>query len=98
MQENSRRNFVLSLAGAALSACGGVSQRPPAAPEAAAGASDPLAAATSPSGMPLRPLGSTGVNVSILGLGGSHIGQASSEQESVRLIHKAIDNGITFLD
>jgi aryl-alcohol dehydrogenase-like predicted oxidoreductase len=38
------------------------------------------------------------VPVSALGLGGHHIGQMESEREAVRVIHAAIDAGITFLD
>jgi predicted aldo/keto reductase-like oxidoreductase len=34
----------------------------------------------------------------MLGLGGFHVGKAASEQESITLIRKAVDNGITFLD
>ena len=49
-------------------------------------------------GIPLRPLGMTGVNVSALGLGGYHLGKITSEQTAVRLAHAAIDAGVTFLD
>ena len=46
-----------------------------------------------------RSLGSTGVEVSAIGLGGSHIGKpALLETESIRLIHEAVDRGITFMD
>lgn len=46
-----------------------------------------------------RKLGRTGETVSAIGLGGSHIGKASlKDDESIRLIHQAIDRGITFLD
>jgi predicted aldo/keto reductase-like oxidoreductase len=46
-----------------------------------------------------RKLGNTGVEVSAIGLGGSHIGgKAVSDSEAVRLIHQAIDRGINFLD
>ncbi len=49
--------------------------------------------------IPTRALGSTGEKVSALGLGGWHIGtDGLTEQESISLIRKAIDNGITFLD
>ena len=40
----------------------------------------------------------TRVNVSMLGLGGFHIGQQASETESITLIRNAIDRGVTFLD
>src|SRR5690242_13124946 len=45
-----------------------------------------------------RPLGTTGVSVSAIGLGGFHIGQQADEMESVRIIRAAVDRGITFLD
>jgi aryl-alcohol dehydrogenase-like predicted oxidoreductase len=46
-----------------------------------------------------RLLGSTGERVSAIGLGGSHIGKPSvPPSESIRLIHQAIDRGITFMD
>lgn len=50
-------------------------------------------------GIPVRPLGRTGVSVSILGLGGGHIGRAAiPQQEAVRLIQSGIDQGISFMD
>jgi predicted aldo/keto reductase-like oxidoreductase len=48
--------------------------------------------------IPRRRLGRTGVEVSALGLGGYHLGAMKSARETVRLIHEAIDSGITFLD
>lgn len=48
--------------------------------------------------MPRRPLGSTGLTVSLVGLGGYHIGIAKSDAESIRIIRAAIDRGVTFLD
>ena len=46
-----------------------------------------------------RELGATGVQVSAIGLGGSHLGQATvSEDLAVRLIHEGLDRGINFLD
>ena len=45
-----------------------------------------------------RPLGSTGVNVSMLGVGGHHAGRGRDEGRAVRLIRKAIDMGATFMD
>jgi predicted aldo/keto reductase-like oxidoreductase len=52
-------------------------------------------------GVPQRPLGKTGAEVSILCLGGFHIGQAArtdGEAVAVKLMHQAIDEGITFFD
>jgi aryl-alcohol dehydrogenase-like predicted oxidoreductase len=48
--------------------------------------------------IPRRALGTTGAAVSALGLGGYHIGSMKSEREAIRLIHAAIDAGVTFLD
>ncbi len=46
-----------------------------------------------------RPLGKTGVEVSVIGIGGSHIGQASVEESvALRILHEALDRGINFLD
>jgi len=50
------------------------------------------------SGMPYRTLGRTGERVSIIGLGGAHIGFQSDENDSIRIIRTAIDNGINFMD
>jgi predicted aldo/keto reductase-like oxidoreductase len=49
--------------------------------------------------IPYRTLGRTGQEVSIVGLGGYHIGvQDLSEEESIRITRTAIDNGINFMD
>jgi predicted aldo/keto reductase-like oxidoreductase len=46
-----------------------------------------------------RTLGRTGEKVSILGIGGYHIGAPSvDEQEAIRIIRTALDHGINFLD
>ena len=46
-----------------------------------------------------RELGSTGEQVSVIGLGGFHLGQATvPEDEAIRLIHEGLDRGINFLD
>ena len=50
------------------------------------------------SGIPYRTLGSTGEDVSIIGLGGLHIGMQQDENDSIRIIRTAIDNGINFMD
>jgi aryl-alcohol dehydrogenase-like predicted oxidoreductase len=43
-------------------------------------------------------LGRTGERVSIIGLGGFHIGMMEEEDEAIEIIHRAIDLGITFFD
>jgi predicted aldo/keto reductase-like oxidoreductase len=51
-------------------------------------------------GVPMRPLGKTGQRVSLLCLGGhasTNPGKLS-EKESLRLIQRAVDEGITFMD
>jgi len=48
--------------------------------------------------IPMRLLGKTGVMVSCIGLGGYHLGDAKSEREAARIVHEAIDHGITFMD
>ena len=48
--------------------------------------------------IPSRALGRSGEKVSIVGLGGYHIGMQSDEQESIRIIRTALDSGINFLD
>ena len=49
--------------------------------------------------MPTRTLGRTGVQVSLIGLGGWHLGFKSiSDDEAIRIIRTAIDNGINFMD
>jgi len=49
-------------------------------------------------GMPQRALGRTGEKVSAIGLGGYHIGKQSDEAESITIVRKAIDGGVTFMD
>jgi uncharacterized protein len=49
--------------------------------------------------MQYRTLGHTGEKVSIVGVGGAHIGgQEVAEEESQRIIRTAVDNGINFMD
>lgn len=53
---------------------------------------------TNQQGVPLRPLGKTGEKVSLLGLGGFHSSSPPEERDALRLIQRAVDEGITFLD
>ncbi len=46
-----------------------------------------------------RDLGATGEQVSVIGMGGSHLGKPMlAEADALRLIHEGLDRGINFLD
>jgi aryl-alcohol dehydrogenase-like predicted oxidoreductase len=48
--------------------------------------------------IPRRPFGRDGEPVSALALGGYHLGSIGNRREAIRIIHAAIDAGITFMD
>lgn len=48
--------------------------------------------------IPTRPFGRSGERVSILGLGGFHLGLPRTDAAAVRLAHAAIAAGVTFMD
>ncbi|MGC2301106.1 MAG: aldo/keto reductase, partial [Acidobacteriaceae bacterium] len=48
--------------------------------------------------VPRRPFGKTGEQVSILGVGGFHLGATKDQQEANALVGRAIDSGINFFD
>src|SRR6476660_7093363 len=48
--------------------------------------------------IPMRPFGRYDELVSALALGGYHLGLAGNQREAVRIVHAAIDAGITFMD
>jgi uncharacterized protein len=48
--------------------------------------------------IPTRPFGRSGEQVSIIGFGGFHVGLPETDGAAVRLVHAAIDAGITFMD
>jgi predicted aldo/keto reductase-like oxidoreductase len=47
--------------------------------------------------IPYRPLGNTGEKVSVIGLGGAHLGRPT-EAESIRIVRAAVDSGANFMD
>ncbi len=49
-------------------------------------------------GIPYRTLGRTGEKVSLIGLGGYHLGKQADPQESIRIIRTGLDEGVNFLD
>jgi aryl-alcohol dehydrogenase-like predicted oxidoreductase len=65
--------------------------------QAAVSAAEPAAIKTG-SPMKYRTLGRTGEKVSMIGLGGFHIGKVRDPEESVRIIRSAINQGLTFMD
>jgi predicted aldo/keto reductase-like oxidoreductase len=48
--------------------------------------------------IPYRALGRSGERVSLIGLGGYHLGKQADPQESIRIIRTGLDAGINFLD
>src|SRR5262245_18656403 len=73
-----------------------------AAPLAAAEPADsgklPRPKETTRGAMRYRQLGRTGEEVSIISLGGHHIGRQKEEKESIKIIRSAIDAGVNFRD
>ena len=51
----------------------------------------------SDTGIPTRPLGRSGERIPIVGLGGYHVG-IPEQTEAIRIMHEAIDEGMTFFD
>ena len=49
-------------------------------------------------GIPYRTLGRTREKVSLVGLGGYHLGKQADPQESIRIIRTGLDEGVDFLD
>ena len=48
--------------------------------------------------LPTRPLGRTGLDVTILGLGGHHVAVSGSEANARGLVETALEEGINFFD
>ena len=78
------------------------SSRPGVAGLAAAGFVGPARADETPkndSGIPLRPFGRhSDEQVTMIALGGHHVGRAQDEKDDLALIQNAVGEGITFLD
>jgi predicted aldo/keto reductase-like oxidoreductase len=89
-----RRNFLkLVVAGAAIASTKLRSAL------AADNATLPGAGARPNGSIPYRTLGHTGEKVSIVGIGGHHLGRALvPESESIQIVRTALDNGVNFLD
>jgi len=89
-----RRQFIhagIASAGALLAQAGGAS--------AIAETLAPLAMSRTESGeIPQKPLGKTGLQVSIIGLGGYHLGTIGEQDDIDRLVDEALDAGVNFMD
>jgi aryl-alcohol dehydrogenase-like predicted oxidoreductase len=48
--------------------------------------------------IPMRPFGKSGAQLSALGLGGHHLGDAEDQQAAIEIVHAAIGGGVTFFD
>jgi uncharacterized protein len=53
---------------------------------------------TGPDRIPKKSFGKTREKISIIGVGGYTLGQAPSYEEAERIVHEAIDAGVTFFD
>ncbi len=82
-----RRDFLSRLAGVSAGIATTGALREPAAAQAPA--TDVI---------PKRAFGRHGDMVSILGVGGHHLGNAATVNDAVDIVHTAIDGGITFFD
>jgi predicted aldo/keto reductase-like oxidoreductase len=84
--EVSRRAFLKTIAGTGLAAALGEY------------GGNLAKAAELPGEIPLRTLGGTGLRVTMIGLGGYHAGLPEKEEDSIAIIHRALDLGVNFFD
>src|SRR5580658_8576963 len=89
-----RRDFIKS---AVASAVTGATLNASGQAQSPARIGSPVSRPMSPD-MQYRDLGRTGEKVSVIGLGGYHLGKQADPAESERLVRTAIDRGITFMD
>ena len=82
MEESTRREFMRNASAVALLAEQVIAET----------------SSASTTGMPTRVLGRTNERVSIVALGGWHIGAVKDEDEAIRIMHAAIDEGVNFFD
>jgi uncharacterized protein len=52
----------------------------------------------SPGTVPRKSFGRSGVQISLFGIGGYHLGTLPSQEQADRLVHEAIESGINFFD
>lgn len=78
---------------AALAACKRMPSR-----DSPSDATNPYPKPDPTTAIPRRPLGKTGEMVSIVGIGGYHIGIPKEDAAGIRIVRTALDRGINFLD
>jgi len=88
-----RRDFLKTAAAASVAATNAIAQTP-----ALASTSTPTGSRPHSPDMIYRQLGTTGETVSAIGLGGYHLGHQADPKDSIKIMHTAIDHGITFMD
>jgi len=84
--------LMTATAALALTGCAHASP-PPEAPRASTSSAHARTGA-----IPRRRFGRTDIQVSAIGIGGWHLGDAPDEGEAIRIVHEAIDAGIDFFD
>jgi aryl-alcohol dehydrogenase-like predicted oxidoreductase len=101
--QRTRRQFLtITAAGAGVALTSGVTAHaagnPPGPQANSIGTLPPGVTPSAHSPIPTRALGRTGAQVSIMGIGGSHLGEVPDEKEAIAIVHEAIDAGINFFD
>lgn len=66
--------------------------------QTAAGLALAASSATAAGGVPRRKLGKTGLDISILGLGGARVGNLKDNEEAIRVIRRFYDLGVNYFD
>ena len=92
-----RREFIKVGAGA-VAATSGVSRSPEKVSSSSAASEGQASPAWGGGEMIYRKLGSTGAQVSAIGVGGHHLGDVPTLDEAVQLVHEAVDAGVNFFD
>jgi uncharacterized protein len=95
--KTTRRDF-LKVGATMAGAASGVAAATEVVFSSAASPGQPAAAPARKGDMLYRSLGRTGEQVSALGVGGHHLGDLPTVDQAIRLVHEAIDAGVTFFD
>src|SRR5262249_37566289 len=96
-----RRDFLkasAALGGVAVAASIGRAGAAESTTQAARHAPAPAPVSERKGAMRYRPLGHTGEQAWLLGLGGYPLGRPADDEEAIRIVRRAIDQGVTFMD